>query len=156
MMKEIDFIDCKAISRRVLEVFEESGLPAKAFSEQSKVSETKMSHLRNTDKALTINDINNVIRNCSELIPSPEWLIFGDRMEGLQYMNETFAQKKEENTDNSFLINRLEELSKKNQSLEDKLASLQEYVESLEQAGKEVREIMVIYKNNTCAKYIKE
>ncbi len=153
-----DYIDLEMLGQRLNDILEKFRGTAKEFSEKSELSEAKISKVINRKGNLNIDDINAIVRNCSDLMPSPEWFLFGDKAQLYQENCFDFNEKKQ---NESYLIKRLEELvarnntlSIENQELKASLKTLEK--EKVKKLGKEISEIKVYYTNNSFETYLLE
>ncbi len=159
-MEGKDYIDLEMLGQRFNEILEKFEGTAKQFSEKSTLSEAKISKVFNKKGYLSIDDINAVIRNCSELMPSPEWFLFGDRIASANYQDKLFdLDNKVQNE--TYLIKRLEELATSNANLKAENEQLKANLKALEKEKikkpeKEITEIKVYYKNNSFETYLLE
>ncbi len=153
-----DYIDLAMLSQRLREILEKFGGTAKEFSEKSKLSEAKISKVVNNKGYLSIDDINDIIRNCPDLMPNPEWFLFGYETLDFQETRLNFEEKQQ---NDSYLIKRLEELVSVNNSLKVENDGLKASLKALEKEKhkkieKEITEIKVYYKNNSFETYLLE
>ncbi len=152
-----DFIDLDLLAQRLELIIDKFGKTNKEFSDKSGLSPTKISNVLNHKAKLSIDDINELVRNCSDLMPSPEWFLLGRDTSSPNHSPMLFQ---EEDKNYSYLVTRIEELVERNNSLKIENEELNKSLKALEKTKKEIDkeivEIKVYYKNNSFETYLLE
>lgn len=72
-----DFIDLPAITRRLKEVVERSGLSSKEFAERTDIAPATLSQNINERSPINVASINKILATFPELV-DPYWFVFGE------------------------------------------------------------------------------
>lgn len=151
-----DFIDLEAITQRLLIIRGEFDGNDKEFSEKTGISRTRLSDIRNNKATLSLNDVNEVIRRCPDLISSAERFVFGRSLSPISENEELKYLNKQEESKQIYLMEQVKTLTEENTILKIEKQNLENKLREGENSPtmtKKISEIKVYYTNNSFETY---
>ena len=132
-----DFIDLPAITRRLKEVVERSGLSSKEFAERTDIAPATLSQNINERSPINVASINKILATFPELV-DPYWFVFGESGKETSLSDIETAPQLSNNADalQAILRKQVEEISQLKAELEL-------------QRKKEIAHITVFYTDNS-------
>lgn len=137
-----DFINLEKIAERLIQIQTESGLNAKEFCDETDISSSTYSQIKNGLGKVSVDIINKVVQRWGTRF-SPQWFLFGEtsNTEATLFGEEAFESDNSESERKLF------------QSLEE-IGRLKAMIE--QQRPREIERITVFYTDKSVAHYILE